>query len=384
MRAVAHRETATARLSAPGRPVEVIVVGVGLVGSHLVGYIARHPEVSRLTIIDRDTYSEANLASQEIRAGDVGRAKASVQARRLSRLRKDLDVRARVADVRTLPLGELRADVIFSCVDTRVARQVLNQCAYRLGIPWFDTGVKGDELLARAHVYAPVSAAGCLECGWSDRDYALLEQDYPCRGEREIPTAAPAALGALAASVAAIEFGKWVGGRAEHLAVGRQILLDGVGHRDRVTRLGPNPACRFDHRVWEIVPLECSAGDLTLGQAVELGRLTGASPPVEFRVDRRRFITALICPECGWRNGLMFLGVPGEPRTCDECGSPAVCSPAGCLEAVDTVRLAPEARARSLVEIGLRPGDVFTVRSPEGECHFEIPQNFEIPQKEVG
>jgi ThiF family len=382
MRALEHRRVETACVQAPERPVELVVVGAGVIGAHLVGHLARHPEVSKLTIIDRDTYSEANLACQEIRVRDVGRAKASVQARRLSRLRNDLEVRARVADVRTLPLGELRSDAIFSCVDTRVARQVLNQCAYRLGIPWFDTGVKGDQLLARAHVYAPVPGAGCLECGWSDRDYALLEQDYPCRGEREIPTGASSALGALAASMAAIEFGKWVGGRVEHLAVGHQVLIDGVGHCDRLTRFGPNPACRFDHRVWEIVPLDCSAADLTLGQAVELGRLPGSSGPLEFEVDRGRFITGLICPQCGWRDGVFFLGIPGGSRACDECGSPAVCSPAGCLDvlndAADTRGLTSGVRSRSLAEIGLRSGDVFTVRDSVGERHFEI------PPKEVG
>lgn len=378
MRAVADSITQDAWLRSPELPVEVIVVGAGLIGSHLVGYLGRCPEISKLTIIDRDTYSEANLGCQEIRAADVGRAKASVQARRLSGLRKDLDVRARVADVRTLPLGELRADAIFSCVDTRVARQVLNQCAYRLGIPWFDTGVKGDDLLARVHLHAPVAGVGCLECGWSERDYALLEQDYPCQGEREIPTAASAALGALAASTAAIEFGKWVEGRVEHLALGRQILLDGVGHRDRLTRFGASPACRFDHRVWEILPLDCAAREITLGQAIELGREPGSSGGLEFEVDRGRFITGLICPRCGWRDGFLFLGNPGEARTCEECGSPAVCSPAGCQEVLDTDGLAPELRARSLAEIGLRPGDVFTVGDVGRERHFEI------PGKEVG
>ena len=109
--------------------------------------------------------------------------------------------------VETVPLGRLRADVILACVDSRAARQYLNQAARHLGVPLIDAGVFPDGLLARVSVFLPGAEHACLECTWDQADYDAIEQSYPCQGG--VPDAAasgaPAHLGALAAAVQAIE-----------------------------------------------------------------------------------------------------------------------------------------------------------------------------------
>lgn len=119
----------------------VTVVGAGgNIGSHLVTHLARMPAVSVVTLIDRDRYEPKNLASQDITIRDVGRPKARVQAERLMRIRPDLRVRAICDTVERVPIGLLRADVVLACLDSLVARQWVNQAAWRLGCCWIDAG----------------------------------------------------------------------------------------------------------------------------------------------------------------------------------------------------------------------------------------------------
>ena len=59
--------------------IHVIVVGCGAIGSFLVSLLARMPGVTRITLIDPDTYHHSNLRSQNIFPGDVGEPKVAVQ-----------------------------------------------------------------------------------------------------------------------------------------------------------------------------------------------------------------------------------------------------------------------------------------------------------------
>ena len=165
----------------------VVVVGVGNIGSHLVPHLGRMTGLAGVTLVDRDRYDESNLAGQDITRGDVGRPKVRVQAARLRRINPSLAVRAVAAGVEELPLGLLRADALLGCVDSRAARQTLNEATRRLGVAWIDAGVQGTGWLARVSVYPPDARAACLECGWDQRDYDLLEQAYPCTPGARVP-----------------------------------------------------------------------------------------------------------------------------------------------------------------------------------------------------
>ena len=246
----------------------LVVVGAGgNIGSHLVGHLARLSELAPITLIDRDVYEERNLRSQDIAASDVPKSKAAVQAKRLRRICPSLEVVPIPDDVRDVPLGLLRADAILACLDTRTAR---------LGVPWVDAGVAPDGLLARVNVYVPATDAPCLECAWDDRDYQALEQAYPCANAEagEAPTDAPSSVGALAASLQAIECRKLLMGQKELAAIGRQALLDAERHKHYLTEFRRNPRCRFDHAVCQIEKLDSMAGVATVGGM--LRRIRGA------------------------------------------------------------------------------------------------------------
>jgi molybdopterin/thiamine biosynthesis adenylyltransferase len=362
------------------------LIGLGNIGSFSAGLLARWRGLARLTLIDRDAYDESNLISQDIAATDVGTPKAVAQAERLRRINPSLEVAAVVDDVESVPLGLLRADVLVACLDSRRARQSVNQAAWRLGVPWVDAGVHADGSLARVNVYLPAADQPCLECAWDQRDYELVEQVYPCSGLSPTPAAtrAPASLGALAAALQVLECQKLLAGQAERAAAGRQVLVDAASHRHFVTRFRRNPACRFDHATWSIEGLDLPPSRLSVGDALALGgapaclpsaaELTTQSQPNALRLEGHAFVDKLTCAACGdtcslsWR----LSGRLGAARLCRRCQRPMVAAGIDAVDWLDVRRLPAPALASPLCELGFHAGDVVTVRAGNSERHFQL------------
>jgi adenylyltransferase/sulfurtransferase len=357
----------------------IVVIGCGgNIGSHLVPHLARMPQVARVTLIDRDVYEEANLLTQAITTRDVGRRKAAVQARRLSRINPALSIKAIAETVERVPLGLLRADVILACLDTKRARQYVNQAAWRLGVPWIDTGVEAGNLLARVNVYVPGDERPCLECAWDEQDYSALEQAYPCAGfaAQTFRTNAPSSLGALAASLQAIECEKVLSGHLEHAAVGQQVLIGAAHHKHYVTAYRRNPECRFDgHETWSIKRLNRRPQDLTVRQALELGHTADSvNTQVGLRVEGDPFVRKLSCAGCGQTRRLLRLQsrLRAADSACGRCGQRMFAAGFDLSERLAAVALTGRLLNRSLHSLGFRQGDVFGVGSRAREMHFEI------------
>ena len=359
----------------------VVVVGVGNIGSHLVPHLGRMPGVTRVSLIDRDRYDESNLVGQDITRRDVGQPKVRVQAARLRRIIPGLVVRAVTAAVEELPLGLLRGDTLLGCVDSRAARQTLNEVTRRLGVPWIDTGVQGSGWLARVSVYPPDARAACLECGWDQRDYDLLEQAYPCKPGAKVPppTHAPSALGALAASMQALECQALLrGGESDDSrSTSRQIVVDARHHTHYVTSLPRHPSCRVaEHRPWSIDSLPADPRQLTIDDLVRAARATRsrkrtarrrvAVDTFSIRIAGQRFVTSLRCAGCGLAHE--FLGVrrrlQTRPRACRQCGESMYATAFDLVDTLGIGSLAEPVCSWSLARLGLITGDVVTVGRP--------------------
>jgi molybdopterin/thiamine biosynthesis adenylyltransferase len=357
----------------------VVVIGAGgNIGSHLVPHLGRMREVERVTLIDPDVYETANLLTQDITPSDVGRRKALVQANRLSRINPRLRVTAIAEAVERVPLGLLRACVILACLDSRRSRAYVNQAAWRLGVPWIDTGVEASSLLARVNVYVPTAASACLECGWDEQDYRMLEQAYPCQGfnEATFSTNAPSSLGALAASLQALECAKVLSGQLEQAAIGQQVLVDAAHHKHYVTNYRRNPVCRFyGHETWSIKKLHGGACELTVRQAIELGKsIAHAGGSKGLRVEGNPFVRRLTCTGCGQTRRLLRLQsrLRATDERCARCGQRMVASGRDLSERLEMTSLPEKVLARALHSLGFRLGDVFSVGSRAAELHFEI------------
>jgi adenylyltransferase/sulfurtransferase len=355
----------------------VDVVGCGLIGSHLVPHLGRVPNVHRVTLVDPDVYDENNLRSQDITPRDVGKPKAAVQARRLRRVNPALEVMAVADAVENVPLGRLRANVILACLDSRAARRHVNRIAWRLGVPWIDSAIQGEDLLARVNVYVPQAHQPCLECAWDERDYQALEQTYPCNGGSAAPqpTNAPSSLGALAASLLALECEKVLAGRWEWAAAGRQVLINALGHKHYVTRFGHNPACRFDHTVWRIEAIDEPPDKLTVAGVLKFGPESDSRHPPALRILGQAFVKRLTCLECGQTRDvrLRLIGrLRAAERLCAACGGEMRVTGFDMIERLNPAELPEVTLGRSLWSFGIRLGDVVTLSTAEGERHFQI------------
>lgn len=356
--------------SAPPPGKRVLIAGAGNIGSSLIPLVGRMGGIGEVTVVDRDVYELRNLPQQNILPPDVGRFKAAVQARRLGRINPSLRVRGIHADLHEVPLGLLRCDVLLACLDSLEARRVVNQAAWRLGLPWIDAGISAQGgLFARVTVYVPGRQSPCIECAWSDVDYDRLEQSHPCQGggAHAPPTDAPASLGALAASLQAIECRKVLDGDFERALVGRQVLVDALHHRQQVTLFRHNPNCRFDHETWSIRPLDRGAAGTTLRQVLDDAALdlSGAGLGVE----GRPFVRAVQCAGCGGTRQVLHLAgrLPKRGTWCSRCGQGM--QPVG-FEMSDRLGLGGLDRKvlkQPLARLGLRDGDVFSIQFGDRE-----------------
>lgn len=360
------------------RDKTVVVVGAGgNIGSHLVSHFARTPNVGRVTLIDRDVYEAKNLTSQHITPGDVGKSKVVVQARKLRRINPTLQVEAIFDAVERVPLGKLRADAVLACLDSRIARQQVSQFAWRLGVPLIDAGVEPTGLLARVNVYVPGSENPCLECAWDDRDYEALEQTYSCAGvaSNVAATNAPSSLGALAASLQAIECQKLLSGQFDRSAIGKQVLIDASHHKHYVTSFRRNPNCRLTgHDIWRIEKLNFTPREVAVAEAFRLGRSQSNSNP-KLRVEGKPFAKRLTCPACGFTRPLLRLecSLREKERACEHCGSRMIAAGIDLAEELTLAEFGEESSLRlSLHRLGLRPSEVFSVCAGDTETHYEL------------
>jgi molybdopterin/thiamine biosynthesis adenylyltransferase len=346
------------------RGKSILLAGAGgNIGSHLVRTVARMKEIAHVTLVDRDVYEPRNLVNQDILPRDVGKPKVQVQARRMAEIRPDLVIDAIHAPLESLPLGAWRVDLIAACVDSRAARQALNVRAWHMGVPWIDSGVLGSEWLARVNAYAPADDAPCLECAWSDADYRMLEQRYPCAGEASAaaPNGASAELGALAAAVLALECRKMLTGDIDRAAVGRQVTIDARWQRLSVTSFRRNPHCRFDHATWRIEPWPCDTRQTRVADLLALAETV--------RVPGQHFVRRLVCSACCAEKRLFRLdgSLVAALRRCGGCRRPMVAPGFDVVESLDR-SLSEADRNQTLAAAGLRYGDVVQA----SDRYFEI------------
>ena len=165
------------------------IVGLGSVGAIVAEALGRIG-VSQLTLIDPDTVEEHNLDRLlHCTVEDVGAGKVDVARRAVERhaTAERIKVVAVPLSIQQEPAyrAALDCDLLFSCVDRPVARDVLNYVATAHLIPVVDGGVAvetkpvDDKLLSahwRAHIVTPYHQ--CMRCnGQYDSGMVVMELD---------------------------------------------------------------------------------------------------------------------------------------------------------------------------------------------------------------
>lgn len=183
--------------------LRICVVGVGSVGSMIAEALARMG-VQQLVLIDPDQIEEHNLDRLiHAEAGDVGRHKVEVTARRLrtSSTAERIDVQSHLLPIQheTALLAALDCDLIFSAVDRPLPKDLINRIAYAHCIPVISGGVfvdnKMDGSLGQAAWSVITVGPGrrCLRCDGQysssdvvlERDGSLDDPSYVAGAHRE-------------------------------------------------------------------------------------------------------------------------------------------------------------------------------------------------------
>jgi molybdopterin/thiamine biosynthesis adenylyltransferase len=362
------------------RGKHVVIVGLGNIGSHLVALIGRMDNVSHVTLIDPDRYELKNLLSQMIGRRNVDQSKAIMQARRLRRMNPERHVKSIVARVEDVPPAWLRSDVILAGLDSRAARRHVHEVAWRWGTTLIDAGVDAGGLLARVNVNTPGPESPCMECAWEQADYDALEQRYVCQPGNNVLTAtnAPAELGALAAALVATECRKLLAGDVATTLAGRQVLHDLRHHKQYVTAFRCNRACRFDHETWNRDEMRTASLHWTLGQVKSWAEELSGHAAGTLKCFGRSWTRKLACAGCGCQTGDVLCLADPLPTPLQTCTCRLSMAPVGFHTSyeLDLEDLAPADKARSLSELGMRPGDVIELDDRETIMRAVVARGF--------
>lgn len=272
----------------------VVIVGCGALGSVAAELLAR-AGVRALRLIDRDAVDASNLHRVALYTeADASAAlpKAEAAAGALLRLRADLDVEARVADLDGENALELLAgcDLVLDGSDNFEARHVLNEACLALSLPW----IHGACLGATAVAWPILPGAPC---------YACEVRDVPSPGETATCETA-GILGSavhLAASIQVVEGIKILAGRQDECIEGPWTFdaWRGTGAVVRATRDPECPACAGEHRFLgkrrAADAIACGRGGVQLASArggVDLDAVAARLPPA-MSVTRNRWLVRL-------------------------------------------------------------------------------------------
>lgn len=144
----------------------VLIVGAGALGSGNAELLARSG-VGRITIVDRDYVEWSNLHRQSLydeRDAEQRLPKAIAAERHLKRINSSVDIRPVVADCRALEIDGLvkNVDLIVDATDNFETRLLLNDVAYKHGIPWIYGACSGSYGLSCVFVPGHTSCLSCL------------------------------------------------------------------------------------------------------------------------------------------------------------------------------------------------------------------------------
>jgi len=176
---------------------KVAVVGAGAVGNEVIKNLALLG-VGEIHIFDLDNIEEHNLTRSVLfRDADIGQAKATVAAKRVMELDRNVLATAIPGDFwEHLSLSELRTfDVVFCCVDNFEARIRCNMLCYLTGTDFVNTGIDSRSALVELYPFSLSRMTGCLECNLPATVYRRIAERYSCGYlrklsfvERKIPT----------------------------------------------------------------------------------------------------------------------------------------------------------------------------------------------------
>jgi len=153
------------------RNLTALVVGAGALGNEVVKALGLLG-VARMTIVDPDTIEASNLTRSILfrTPAAIGRNKALAITEAASQLFPETESTGLACEIADIGFQDIApADIVFSCVDTDVARVDIAWIATRLNRPVCDAGLGGPDWSHGRVAYFPGVGGACYCCLLSER-----------------------------------------------------------------------------------------------------------------------------------------------------------------------------------------------------------------------
>lgn len=351
------------------RKMQALVVGAGALGNEVAKNLAMMG-VRRMFIIDRDTVEVANLSrSVFFREADHGRPKSEVIRERLNELNPDVEVVALNGDIgEAIGLGLVRRmDVVFSCLDNRLARRTVNRMCQKLAKPWVDGSM--ENLLGDVTVFVPDEGA-CYECTLTLNDKEIIAKAVSCRGIAlqnlalgKVPTTST--MGSIIAALQVQEAVKLLHGVRK--SAGKRLVVNCQINDFYQTAGEMKEDCEGHFRFGEVTEVAEWTREGVTPQDIltRFERDTGSTGHVRLG---REVVIGLHCPECGAEEEL------GEPLSMLQMER-ALCPSCGALREAKTtniVRGTEPYASGPLSRLGVPALDILEVRGRGSNAWYEI------------
>ena len=287
------------------RDARVLVAGAGALGNEVVKNLALFG-VGHIYVVDFDQIEITNLTRSVLfREEDaVNHAyKAEIVAKRAMEINPQIKVTPIVGNLFSeVGLGLYRSvDVVIGCLDSRIARYLLNRLSFRAGKTWIDGSI--ENLTGTVRVYSP--GVSCYECGLSREEFTNIMLRTGCADVvRNQGSAGRVATTPISASiVGALQVQEAL--KVIHLDTdaamqfqtlqGKMLRYEGMTLTTNIYRFASWKNTCPAHEQWDdVTPCEGLSADLTVADALALLHKTLGTETVEINMLNNKFIDCII------------------------------------------------------------------------------------------
>ena len=287
------------------RDARVLVAGAGALGNEVVKNLALFG-VGHIYVVDFDQIEITNLTRSVLfREEDaVNHAyKAEIVAKRAMEINPQIKVTPIVGNLFSeVGLGLYRSvDVVIGCLDSRIARYLLNRLSFRAGKTWIDGSI--ENLTGTVRVYSP--GVSCYECGLSREEFTNIMLRTGCADVvRNQGSAGRVATTPISASiVGALQVQEAM--KVIHLDTdaakqfqtlqGKMLRYEGMTLTTNIYRFASWKNTCPAHEQWDdVTPCEGLSADLTVADALALLHKTLGTETVEINMLNNKFIDCII------------------------------------------------------------------------------------------
>ncbi|MBR5657409.1 MAG: ThiF family adenylyltransferase [Prevotella sp.] len=287
------------------RDARVLVAGAGALGNEVVKNLALFG-VGHIYVVDFDQIEITNLTRSVLfREEDaVNHAfKAEIVAKRAMEINPQIKVTPIVGNLFSeVGLGLYRSvDVVIGCLDSRIARYLLNRLSFRAGKTWIDGSI--ENLTGTVRVFSP--GVSCYECGLSREEFNNIMLRTGCADVvRNQGSAGRVATTPISASiVGALQVQEAM--KIIHLDTdaakqfqtlqGKMMRYEGMSLTTNIYRFASWKNTCPAHEQWDdVTPCEGLSAELTVADALALLHKNLETETVEINMLNNKFIDCII------------------------------------------------------------------------------------------